>query len=145
MNSYKSALSGLLILTLITAGCGAMKAPSELLEAPSQGNADGTLTGIVKTFLPANSHLTVPVHSESGSAIQLQDLDKDGQEELLAFYKTDKTDYEINTLLLAQKDGKWNKLAALTGIGSELDYVQFTDVTADGAADLLLGYSAVKA
>jgi hypothetical protein len=141
MNSYKSALSGLLFLTLITAGCGAMKAPSELLEAPSQGNADGTLTGIVKTFLPANSHLTVPVHSESGSAIQLQDLDKDGQEELLAFYKTDKTDYEINALLLAQKDGKWNKLATLTGIGSELDYVQFTDVTADGAADLLLGYS----
>ncbi|KAI7253836.1 hypothetical protein KC345_g11319, partial [Hortaea werneckii] len=118
-----------------------MKAPSDLLQAPSQGNADGTLTGIVKAYLPANSHLTVPVHSESGSAIQLQDLDKDGEDELLAFYKTDKTDYEINTLLLSQQGGKWNKVATLTGVGSELDYVQFTDVTADGAEDLLLGYS----
>ncbi|WNS43151.1 VCBS repeat-containing protein [Paenibacillus sp. MMS20-IR301] len=141
MNKYTSGLSGLLFLTLITAGCGAMKAPGELLQAPSQGNADGTLTGIVKSFLPANAHLTVPVHSDSGSAIQLQDLDKDGTEELLAFYKTDKTDYEINTLLLSQQEGKWSKLATLTGVGSELDYVNFTDVTADGAEDLLLGYS----
>lgn len=141
MNKFIPGLSGLLFLSIITSGCGTLKAPSDLLQAPAQGNADGTLTGIVKLYLPANSHLTVPVHSESGSAIQLQDLDKDGQDELLAFYKTDQTDYEINTLLLSQKDGKWSKLATLTGVGSELDYVAFTDVTADGAEDLLLGYS----
>ncbi|QUL54136.1 VCBS repeat-containing protein [Paenibacillus tritici] len=141
MNKYTFGLSGLLFLSLVTSGCGTMKTPSDLLQAPSQGNADGNLTGIVKSFLPASARLTVPVHSESGSAIQLQDLNNDGQDELLAFYKTDKTDYEINTLLLSQQDGKWQKLATLTGVGSELDYVSFTDVTADGAADLLLGYS----
>lgn len=115
MNKYTFGLSSLLFLSLIASGCGTMKTPSDLLQAPSQGNSDGNLTGIVKSFLPANAHLTVPIHSESGSAIQLQDLDKDGQEELLAFYKTDKTDYEINTLLLSQQDGKWTKLANLTG------------------------------
>lgn len=105
MNKFIPGLSGLLFLSIITSGCGTLKAPSDLLQAPAQGNADGTLTGIVKLYLPANSHLTVPVHSESGSAIQLQDLDKDGQDELLAFYKTDQTDYEINTLLLSQRTG----------------------------------------
>lgn len=140
MNKYTFGLGSLLLLSLITSGCGDMKTPSDLLQAPSQGSSDGNLTGIVKSFLPANAHLTVPVQSESGSAIQLHDLDQDGKDELLAFYKTDTTDYEINTLLLSQQDGKWNKLATLTGVGSELNYVSFTDVTADGTADLLLGY-----
>lgn len=140
MNKYTFGLGGLLFLSLIVSGCGNMKTPSDLLQAPSQGSSDGNLTGIVRSFLPPNAHLTVPVQSESGSAIQLQDLDQDGQDELLAFYKTDKTDYEINTLLLSQQDGKWSRLATLTGVGSELHYVSFADVTADGKADLLLGY-----
>lgn len=137
----KSGLTALLFLTLIASGCGAPKAPSDLLQAPSLGSADGTLTSVVKSFLPANAHLTVPVQSESGSAIQLQDLDKDGQDEILAFYKTDKTDYEVNTLVLSQKSGDWNKLTTITGVGSELDVVQFADVTADGQTDVLLGFS----
>lgn len=140
----KSGLSALLFLTLIVSGCGAPKAPSDLLQAPSQGSADGTITSVVKSFLPANAHLTVPVHSTSGSAIQLQDLNNDGQDEILAFYKTDKTDYEVNALVLSQTGGDWNKLTTITGVGSELDYVQFTDVTADGQTDMLLGFSGGK-
>ncbi|OKP96120.1 VCBS repeat-containing protein [Paenibacillus sp. P46E] len=137
----KSALSALLGFTVLVAGCSEMKTPSDLLKAPSQGNADGTITSIVQPFLPAGSHLTVPVHSESSSAIQLQDLDKDGQDEILAFYKTDKTDYEINTLVLSKTGGEWKKLTNITGVGSELDYVKYADVTADGAPDVLLGFS----
>ncbi|MNO51537.1 hypothetical protein D3C76_419330 [compost metagenome] len=137
----KSALSALLGLTVLAAGCSAMKTPSDLLQAPSQGSADGTITSIVQPYLPAGAHLTVPVHSESSSAIQLQDLDKDGQDEILAFYKTDKTDYEINALVLSKTGGEWKKLINITGVGSELDYVNYADVTADGAPDVLLGFS----
>lgn len=140
----KSAIGAMLVLTMLVAGCGTMKTPSDLLTPPSQSNADGTIAGIVQSFLPSNAHLTVPVHSESSSAIQLQDLDKDGQDEILAFYKTDKTDFEINTLVLTKSGGEWKKLTSFTGVGSELDYVKFADVTADGAADVLLGFSGGK-
>lgn len=134
-------LSALLLLTVLATSCSAVKTPSDLLRAPLQDTADGTISGIVNPFLPANAHLTVPVQSQSGSAIQLQDLDQDGQDEILAFYKTDKTDYEVNALVLSQKDGAWKKLTTITGVGSELDYVQFIDVTADGSTDMLLGFS----
>ncbi|AIQ70937.1 FG-GAP repeat domain-containing protein [Paenibacillus graminis] len=137
----KSALSALLGLTVLVTGCSTMKTPSDLLKAPSQGSADGTITSIVQPFLSAGAHLTVPVQSESSSAIQLQDLDKDGQDEILAFYKTDKTDYEINALVLSKTGGEWKKLINITGVGSELDYVKYADVTGDGAADVLLGFS----
>ncbi|WP_019908603.1 FG-GAP repeat domain-containing protein [Paenibacillus sp. HW567] len=140
----KSAISAIIVLTLLATGCGTMKTPSDLLTAPSQSNSDGTIAGIVQSFLPSNAHLTVPVHSESSSAIQLQDLDKDGQDEILAFYKTDKTDFEINTLVLSKSGGEWKKLTSFTGVGSELDYVKFADVTGDGAADVLLGFSGGK-
>ncbi|ASA24227.1 FG-GAP repeat domain-containing protein [Paenibacillus donghaensis] len=130
----------LVLLTLFISGCSAVKTPGDLLRAPEQNKTNGTITGIVNPFLPAQSHLTVPVQSEAGSAIQLQDLDQDGQDEIIAFYKTDKTDYEINALILSQSSGTWKKLTTVTGIGRELDLVQFSDVTGDGAADVLLGF-----
>ncbi|GGF89288.1 hypothetical protein GCM10010912_38010 [Paenibacillus albidus] len=140
-----SRLTTLLLLAVLATGCNVSETPSDLLRAPSQGNSDGNITEIVKPFLPANSHLTVPVNSASGSAIQLQDLDQDGQDEIIAFYKTDKTDYEIKTVVLTQKQNKWTLVETIAGVGSELADVQFADVTGDGKADLLLGFSGGEA
>jgi hypothetical protein len=137
----KHWLYGFLLCTMLTTGCGLPDAPTDLLRAPAQDVNQETIAQAVMQFLPAGAHLTVPRRPEAASAIQLQDVDGDGQEEVITFYKTDKTDYEIGVLILAQADGQWNKATAFTGVGSELDYVQFADVTGDRVAEMLLGFS----
>ncbi|MEI7025077.1 FG-GAP repeat domain-containing protein [Paenibacillus sp. y28] len=136
----KNWLCGIALATLFTSGCSLVAAPGDLLRAPAQNNSDQSISLTVKQFLPAGAHLTVPLHPQAGSAIRLQDLDADGQNEIVAFYKTDKTDFEVNILLLFQNDGQWSRADVITGIGKELDYVQFADATGDGIPEMLLGF-----
>lgn len=124
---------------LLTSGCGLADTPNELMRAPSADGNQQSINQAVMQFLPAGSQLTVPLHPEESSAVSLQDLDGDGNPEVVAFYKTDKTNYEIGVLALSQKQGKWEKFASFTGVGSEVDYVNFSDLTGDHVAELLIG------
>lgn len=127
-------------LAVFTSGCGLYDTPNELMRAPLADANQQSINQAVMQFLPPGSQLTVPLHPEEASAVSLQDLTGDGTPEVVAFYKTEKTDYEIGVLVLSQKGGKWKKTASFTGIGSELDYVQFVDVTGDSVPEMLIGW-----
>jgi|GEM_PF-622820 len=134
-------LYGICLSSILTAACGLPDAPTDLLRAPAQDVQQETITHAVMTFLPAGAHLTVPRRPESASAIHMKDLDGDGQEEIAAFFQTEKTNYEIGVLILVQSDGEWHRETVFTGVGTELDYVLLEDVTSDRTAELLLGLS----
>ncbi|CAJ1004376.1 MULTISPECIES: VCBS repeat-containing protein [Bacillales] len=127
-------------LAVFTSACGLNDTPNALMRAPLADANQQSINQTVMQFLPPGSQLTVPLHPEEASAVNLQDLTGDGNPDLIAFYKTEKTDYEIGVLVLSQKEGKWKKTASLTGIGSELDYVQFVDVTGDNVPEMLIGW-----
>lgn len=130
------------LFAMLSSGCGLTSAPNDLLRAPAQDISQESITQAVMQSLPTGAHLTVPLRPEAASAIQLQDLDADGRKEVVAFYKTDKTEYEIGVLILAETNGQWSKMASFTGVGSELDYVSFDDITGDRVTEMLLGFGA---
>ncbi|MDF2682441.1 MAG: repeat-containing protein [Brevibacillus sp.] len=131
--------SAAICMTLIS-GCGLTDTPNELMRAPSADGDQQSINQAVMQFLPPGSQLTVPLHPDESSAVSLQDLNGDGSPEVTAFYKNEKTDYEIGVLILSQKQGSWTKLASFTGIGSELDYVRFLDMTGDHIPEMLIGF-----
>lgn len=133
------AYSAVLCAWLVS-GCGLTDTPNELMRAPSADSDQQSINQAVMQFLPPGSQLTVPLHPLESSAVSLQDLDGDGSPEVTAFYKSEKTDYEIGVVILSKKQGSWNKLASFTGIGSELDYVQFVDMTGDHLPEILIGF-----
>ncbi|QRG68073.1 VCBS repeat-containing protein [Brevibacillus choshinensis] len=128
------------ISTMLISGCGLTDTPNELMRAPSADGDQQSINQAVMQFLPPGSQLTVPTHPDESSAVSLQDLDGDGSPEVTAFYKSEKTDYEIGVLILSQKQGNWAKVASFTGIGSELDYVMFTDITGDHIPEMMIGF-----
>ncbi|MGM0712907.1 VCBS repeat-containing protein [Brevibacillus parabrevis] len=123
----------------LLSGCGLTDTPNELMRAPSADGDQKSINQAVMQFLPAGSQLAVPLHPAEASAVSLQDLNGDGAPEVVAFYKSDKTDYEIGVLVLTQKQGNWQKLTSFTGIGNELDYVSFNDLTGDHIPEMLIG------
>lgn len=82
----------------------------------------------------------MPLNPAESSAVALHDLTGNGSPEVIAFYKTEKTDYEIGVLVLSQSGGNWKKTASFTGIGRELDYVDYVDMTGDGIPEMLIGW-----
>lgn len=123
----------------ILGGCGLTDTPNELMRAPSGDGDQKSINQAVMQFLPAGSQLAVPLHPAEASAVSLQDLNGDEIAEVVAFYKTEKTDYEIGVLVLTQQNGHWEKLSSFIGVGSELDYVSFHDLTGDQIPELLIG------
>ncbi|MGK5510133.1 VCBS repeat-containing protein [Brevibacillus formosus] len=123
----------------LVSGCGLTDTPNELMRAPSADGDQKSINQAVMQFLPAGSQLSVPLHPAEASAVSLQDLNGDGVAEVVAFYKTEKTDYEIGVLVLTQQQGNWEKLSSFTGVGSELDFVSFQDLTGDKIPEMLIG------
>lgn len=134
---YAAVLCGMLV-----SGCGFTDTPNELMRAPSADGDQKSINQAVMQFLPPGSQLTVPLHPNEASAVSLQDLTGDGTPEVVAFFKSEKTDYEIGVLVLSQNQGNWVKLASFTGIGSELDYVTFEDLNGDHLPEMLIGLGA---
>ncbi|WP_172195847.1 hypothetical protein [Saccharibacillus qingshengii] len=137
MNALK--IAGLLLI-LLTAGCGRIASPGDLLHAPNLAGEEQSLYRAVQPFLPAGYQLTTPGQSDQGSAIRLADLDGDGAKELIVSYKKPDTDYEVNILILCQQDGAWKKADLITGSGINLDYLAIKPLLNESSAQLLLGY-----
>jgi len=135
----KACLYSAVLLAALLGGCGFTDTPNELMRAPTADGDQKSINQAVMQFLPPGSQLTVPLHPSEASAVTLQDLTGDGNPEVVAFFKTEKTDYEIGVLVLSQKQGNWAKLASFTGIGSELDYVTFEDLNGDQLPEMLIG------
>lgn len=127
------------ILALLAGGCGLFETPNELMRAPSADGDYKSINQAVMQYLPAGAQLTVPLQPDESSAVSLQDLDRDGNPEVIAFYKPEDTEYEIGVLILAQREERWEKLASFTSVGSELDYVNFADLTGDDLPEILIG------
>lgn len=128
------------LCAVLASGCGLTESPNDLMRAPSANGDQQSINQAVIQFLPPSSQLAVPIHPEESSAVNLQDLTGDGTPEVVAFYKTNQSDYEIGVLVLSMNQGNWEKLASFSGIGSELDYVSFTDLTGDQLPEMLIGF-----
>lgn len=137
----KAWLLSAALCAIMSSGCGLTDTPNELMRAPSADGNQQSINQAVMQYLPAGSQLTIPAHPDESSAVSMQDLNGDGEPEVVAFYKTDKTDYEIGVLVLTQKKGSWEKLTSFTGVGNELDYVSFDDLTGDHVPEMLIGFS----
>jgi hypothetical protein len=129
-----------LSVALTGGGCGFTDTPNELMRAPAADVNQQSINQAVMQFLPPGSQLTVPLNPAESSAVALHDLTGNGSPEVIAFYKTEKTDYEIGVLVLSQSGGNWKKTASFTGIGRELDYVDYVDMTGDGIPEMLIGW-----
>lgn len=135
----KSWLRSAIFFALLTSGCGLVETPNELMRAPSSDSDQKSINQAIMQYLPAGSQLTVPLNPDESSAVSLRDLDADGIPEAVAFYKTEKNDYEIGVLILTQNKGHWEKLTSFSNIGNRLDFVQFVDLTGDNQPEILIG------
>jgi len=135
----KSWLRSAVLFALLTSGCGLVETPNELMRAPSSDSDQKSINQAIMQYLPAGSQLTVPLNPDVSSAVSLWDLDGDGIPEAVAFFKTEKNDYEIGVLILTQNQGHWEKLTSFSNIGNKLDYVRFVDLTGDNRPEILMG------
>ncbi|MBN6189176.1 VCBS repeat-containing protein [Aneurinibacillus sp. BA2021] len=124
------------ILTL--SGCGTASSPIDLVTTPRMDDAQQKARAAVLRALPDDAALTLPVQAERTSALNLIDLDGDGTQEVVAFYKNQQLP-EVGMLVLTNESGTWKKASNLTFQGTAIMYAAIQDLDGNKRPELLVG------
>ncbi|RXV62393.1 hypothetical protein DWB64_04755 [Fusibacter sp. A1] len=115
-----------------------LKSPKELISKPKLIGNQEVAREVIDQNLPANARLVRPYISENLSSVDFFDWDKDGEDEVYAFY-TDKTRVTSGVMIIDRNEDGWEKRATVEAVGSDIAFASFIDFNEDGIEDIVLG------
>ena len=136
----KTGVCGVLIalLCLILTGCQGTTA-DELYRLPRSSERSTRIQRSIDDRLNSGLEFSAPVAGYNRQAIQQYDLDSDGIQEVIAFFRTEgEAPLEID--VIREVDGEYRLASQIFGEGRAVDSVQYTDMDGDGVRELLIGW-----
>lgn len=128
---------------VLLCGCNLFPAPESLIKAPKQVkavNQGQDLVSIAQRNLPKGSKLTVPDGPVGMDPVVSVDLDSDGREEALVFYRSTNNGNQVGAFVLKQVTKSWEKIFITKGSGNKIHWASAADVMGDKDKELLLGW-----
>ncbi|MDQ0175496.1 hypothetical protein [Bacillus chungangensis] len=129
-----------LFLILLLSGCSLFEGHSSLLTPPSLNDQQAELKTVISKYLPDQAEMLTPLDMKEAQSIFLEDLDGDGQEEMIVFYKMTNRAESMKGIVLKKKDKVWKKIAEFDGTGFFLSEVQFVDLNNNGRKEIVAGF-----
>ncbi|MCT4663403.1 MAG: hypothetical protein N4A40_16240 [Tissierellales bacterium] len=142
----KKRLKKILILgilsVLILTGCEKLvvKSPTELIHPPKLAVDQEELREVVDQMLPEKTQLTSGMGDKSVAAINYIDLDNDGGDEAIVFYKSQNQEYFAGVMILMHTESGWEIYDIKNEIANDVEEVYFKDVTNNGVKEIIVGY-----
>ena len=117
-----------------------------MLRAPQPNNMQEQLTIAITETLGSNLTYVSPKNGKTNlrQPIILTDLDSDGKDEVVIFYRPEnsaETGEAYIAVFKEQADGHWQQWKNIRGESGEIDYIDFWDFDGNNTNDLLVGWS----
>lgn len=77
---------------------------------------------------------------DNKNAIQFCDLDNDGEDEVVVFYKEEDTQKPVTVKVLDRNGQQWESTYEIAGSGNEVDKIYYADVTGVKKKELIIGW-----
>lgn len=128
------------LLSLLLVGCEfEFVSPDSLIQAPASNQEKLQQKQLITSFLGREENLIVPKGMDNNNAYQFIDLDRDGEDEIIAFYANKENNFMLGFLILDQSDGQWFLSHKAIAYGTDIHYFSVKDLDDDGNMELLLG------
>ena len=126
------------LLCLLLTGCFGTTA-DELYRLPRSSERNTRIQRSIDERLDSGLEFSAPVAGYNRQAIQQYDLDGDGIQEVIGFFRTaGEAPLEID--IIRETDGEYRLASQIFGEGRAVDSVQYTDMDGDGVRELLVGW-----
>ncbi len=131
------SLSLLLGLLLTLCGC-ALSAPADLYSLPEPSEEYLQLQELIDQEIAAGNEYAAPTEGNYKQSVQLVDVDGDGLEEALAFFRGSD---QVPRICIYRNDGKDYALAlTITGEGGAVEQVDYADLDAGPGMELIVAW-----
>lgn len=154
MTLKRRLIVSVIMLCLLAAaftGCSGakMKSPMGLMRPPLSAGVDSELksaflaaaTGKGKAASSSDISLISPLSGDYRSAFVLHDIDNDGVDEALVFYKLENEPSKEHMNVLDNVNGKWVSVGDFSGTGIGVNFVRFVQMTETGYPAILVSQS----
>ena len=96
------------------------------------------LQSLIDEELASGSEYAAPTHGSYRQSVQLSDVDGDGADEALAFFRDAAKNPRIN--IYDSENGEYRLVLSLSGEGSSIVRIDYADLTGDGRKELLVSW-----
>lgn len=111
----------------------------ELYKLPKQTERYVQLQKKIDELQAAGTVFSAPVSGYNHQAIQMNDLDGDGTDEVVALLRTD-DENPLNVQILKDDSGAFEVVSVIEGAGSDFDSIDYVDMDGDGILELIIGW-----
>ncbi|WP_300636941.1 VCBS repeat-containing protein [uncultured Oscillibacter sp.] len=137
------ALAAALLLAAALSGCGGFNIefnPEELYALPELPAKYTELNAQLNAILEDGAEYAAPAAGTNIQPVQLTDLDGDGQQEAVAFFRKAEDEKPLKIYIFSAKGDRYEQSAVIEGSGASVYSVVYSDLDGDGRTELIVGW-----
>lgn len=139
------ALAGMVaLLAVFASGCGSdIKLtfnPQELYSLPKLPAKYTELNNQINEILKNGAEYAAPVAGTNIQPVQMRDLDGDGREEAVAFFRNAADEKPLKIYIFTASGETYEQSAVIEGSGTAIYSVAYSDLDNDGRTELVVGW-----
>ena len=128
------------MLTLAATGCSFTLSPQELYRLPKLPTEYTELDSRISAILADGTEYAAPTSGSNIQPVQLVDLNSDGQEEAVAFFRNASAEKPLKICIFTPADESYEQTATIESSGTSINSIVYNDLDGDGHTELLVGW-----
>ena len=127
-------------LLLAAGGCGFSLSPEDLYSLPQLPAEYTELNIRLNQVMESGAEYAAPVSGNNIQPVQLEDLNGDGEEEAVAFFRNAADERPLKIYIFTPRGQSYEQAAVIEGTGTSIYSVAYEDLDQDGWKELLVGW-----
>lgn len=142
INRWKhvTAVSLGLLMGLLLTGCMFKASFEDLYEVPQLPSEYTELRNQIEMILNDGAEYATPMSGTNIQSVQLIDLDGDGMEEALAFFRKANDEKPLKIYIFKAVDNTYEQAAMIESGGTAIHSVYYVDMDGDGFREIIVGW-----
>ena len=128
------------LLAVLLSGCTFNTTPESLFTLPQLPIEYTDLSRQINELIADGYEYASPSSGRNIQSVQMVDLDGDGDEEAVAFFRRTSDDKPLKIIVFRARDDTYDRLCTIESSGTSVDSVYYRDFNGDGRLELVVGW-----